>query len=100
MAEYPPKVFIGGFSIKDADIEKMPWVKSKLGIKVKDFIEFANQHTDERGWLNILVNESKTGGLYMELDQFKPSKDEQGNWKPKLEKPEALKVAEDSDSPF
>ena len=77
MAEYPKKVFIGGFSIKDAGIEKMPWVKSKLGIKVKDFIEFANEHMDDRGWLNILVNESQAGTLYMELDQFKPQKKEE-----------------------
>ena len=83
MSEYPEKIFVVGLSLKETNIPKAPWIKAKIGLKMDKFIEFANQHTDERGWFNMTLDESKTGSLYIELDQFKPNRDkENSDWKP------------------
>lgn len=82
MAEYPEKIFVVGLSLKETNIPKAPWIKAKIGLKMDKFIEFANQHTDERGWFNMTLAESKTGTLYIEVDQYK---------REPLEKPESLK---------
>ena len=67
------KVFIEGMSLKEVHIEKVPWVKARIGIKLDKFVDFAKQHVDERGWMNITLAESKAGELYMALDQWKPN---------------------------
>jgi len=76
------KIFIDGFSLNEKHLEKAPWVKAQIGIKLDKFIAFAQQHVDERGWLNITIKESKSGSWYAELDTWK---------RDALEKPEAFK---------
>lgn len=69
--------------MKEVAIKKAPRIKARIGIKMDKFMEFAKQHTDERGWLNMTLAESKVGSLYIELDQFKPNRDkENSEWKP------------------
>lgn len=77
------KIFIEGMSMKEVAIPKAPWIKARIGIKMDKFMEFARQHTDERGWLNMTLAESKKGDLYIELDTFKPNRDKENKeWKP------------------
>lgn len=76
------KIFVDGLSFQEKHIEKAPWVKAKIGLKMDKFIEFAKSHTDDRGWLNMTLAESKAGTLYIELDQYK---------RESLEKPDSLK---------
>jgi len=76
-------------SIQSKSIEKAPWIKGQIGIKLDKFIAFAKQHVDDRGWLNIDIKESKNGEWYCELNTFKKT----------LQKPESLKE-EASDEPF
>ena len=78
-------------SMKEVAIPKAPWIKARIGIKMDKFMEFAKQHTDERGWLNMTLLESKAGSLYIELDQFKPNRDkENSEWKPDPQTPEQI----------
>lgn len=81
------KIFIDGLSLQQKHIEKAPWVKAQIGIKLEKFITFAQQHVDERGWLNITIKESKAGEWYAELDTFKRT----------LQKPESLKEIQTED---
>lgn len=52
--------------------EKAPkWIKGNISVKVDDFIAFAQANQDARGWLNIDIKESKKGGFYLELNEWK-----------------------------
>lgn len=50
----------------------------KLGIKVDDFIAFARQHVNERGYLNLEISPRREQGQYgdthsVSLDDFRPT---------------------------
>lgn len=73
------KIFADGFNYVEKQIPSAPWIKAQIGIKKDKFQAFMDAHTDDRGWVNLTVKESKGGKLYVELDTYK-----------KLEKPEGL----------
>lgn len=47
------------------------FVKGKLSVRVKDFIEFLKVHVNERGFVNIDIKQSKGGNYYCELNQYR-----------------------------
>ena len=55
--------------------EKAPsWIKGQISIKLEDFMVWAQENVDERGWLNVDVKESKNGSLYCELNTYRRDK--------------------------
>jgi len=70
------KQFVQGMWFKKPDEKTPEWIKGKISVKVDEFIEYAKQHKDDRGWLNIDLKKAKTGTLYLELNTFKPKKKE------------------------
>lgn len=85
MAEQTPKIFAEGMSYTPKDIPKAPWIKGQIGVKVDKFIKFAQQHVDERGWVNIDIKEGREGNMYLELNNFRKT----------LEKPNFIKEEEE-----
>ncbi len=76
------KIFADGFSFRSPAQGAPEFVLGRLSCNTSKAIEFLKAHTDDRGWVNMKILLSKGGTEYIELD----------TWKPKLEKPESLKV--------
>jgi hypothetical protein len=72
--------------------EKAPlFVKGNISINVKKFAEFIKeneQYISEKGWMKIVMKESKSQTIYFELDTYKPEKREQA---PQAEKSDTTK---------
>ncbi|MHA1138495.1 MAG: hypothetical protein ACTSSE_18600, partial [Candidatus Thorarchaeota archaeon] len=67
------KVFANGFSFKRR--ENAPeFVVGRLSLKVDDAMAFVKEHMSD-GWINLNVNQARSGNYYVELDTYKP-KDE------------------------
>lgn len=52
-----------------------------LGVKVEDLIAFARQHANERGYINLVIQERREPGKYgdthsVALDTYEPKKRE------------------------
>jgi hypothetical protein len=82
------KIFANGFSFKRK--ESAPeFVVGRQSIKVDDAIAFLTEH-QVNGWVNIDINQAKSGTYYCQLD----------NWK-KDDAPKDIKVASAAtDVPF
>jgi hypothetical protein len=66
------KVFADGFVFKRR--ENAPeWVIGNISVKVEDAVKFLNNNA-KNGWVNLNVNQAKTGNVYIELDTFEPKK--------------------------
>jgi len=64
-------VFAKGFYFKKR--EKSPnFVVGALDLKSEDAIKFIQDNTNNRGYCNLQILESRSGGYYIELDTFKP----------------------------
>lgn len=64
------KVFADGFIFKKR--EKSPdWVVGSLSVKVEEAVEFLKKH-EEKGWVNLDINTSKSGKTYVQLNDWKP----------------------------
>lgn len=74
------KVFINGLISKDIPETTPDWVLGKHSIKVQELIDWltANKNlADENGWINLVTKRSqKTGKRFMEVDTWKPTKQE------------------------
>lgn len=66
------KIFADGFNFKRR--ENAPeWVVGNISVKVEDAVKFLNKHS-KNGWVNLNVNNAKSGKTYIELDTFEPNK--------------------------
>jgi len=63
--------WVNGLYVKEWKID---FVKAKLGIKVKDFIEYLEENSNSEWYVNIDILESKKGWLYAKLNTWKPEK--------------------------
>lgn len=75
------KIFADGLMWKDAHEKAPPFVKGTILVeasKFKAFMEANVQYISPKGWLTIDMKESKKGGIYFELN----------TWKPETSKPE------------
>lgn len=83
------KIFVDGMNAKEANVD---WIVAKMGVKVADHIKFMLKQCPELDlhnphiidfikhidgiiadkWLNYQIPKSKKGGLYVELDTWKP----------------------------
>ena len=66
------KVFASGFMFKRRDAAP-EWVVGNLSVKCKDAVAFMKEHMKD-GWLNLNINQAKSGTYYVELDTFVPKK--------------------------
>lgn len=66
------KIFADGMLFKRRD-NAPEWVLGSISIKVDDFTKFCEDNQD-RGWVNLEVKMSKAGKPYVELDTWKPEK--------------------------
>lgn len=95
------KKFATGLFIGDKG--KSPdWILMKLSIRTKDFIEFLNQNTNDKGYVNVDILESKDGNKkYGVLNEWQPTKQEEERKPPVVDK-SPVKFENDSlqDLPF
>jgi len=68
------KVFADGFSFKRR--ENAPdFVVGRVSVKCDDAVSFMKKH-QKNGWVNLNINQAKSGSYYMELDTFVPKQTE------------------------
>lgn len=65
------KIFPKGISIRKPSDNAPDFIKSNIGINVAEFLDWAEQHMDSRGWVNLDLKLSKEGKQYLELNTFK-----------------------------
>jgi len=76
-------VFVDGMVFQDPHEKAPAFVKFELVVnpqKLADFMRDNMDHTTPKGWMKFVAKESRKGGIYFELDTWKP--------KPKTEAPE------------
>jgi len=74
--EKQEKIFVDGMRFElpnEIMKEKTPWIKAKISVKAPEFILFLEKHQNKGGYINIDLKKSdKTGGMYLELNTWKP----------------------------
>ena len=86
------KIFADGFSFKKREGQP-DFVVGRLSIKVEDALAFLKERANE-GWVNLNINQARSGNYYCELDTWKPNQD--NNKTPK----EAVTQETKEDLPF
>lgn len=70
------KIFANGFSFKRR--ENAPeFVVGRLSLKVDDAMAFVKEHMKD-GWINLNINQARSGNYYVELDTYTPDNKEEG----------------------
>ena len=64
------KIFADGFSFKKREGQP-DFVVGRLSIKVEDALAFLKERASN-GWVNININQARSGKHYCELDTWKP----------------------------
>jgi len=67
------KIFADGFSFKKRE-NQPDFVVGRLAIKIEDAIPFLKERVD-KGWVNLNINQARSGNYYLELDTWKPNTD-------------------------
>tara|TARA_R100000700_G_C3176579_1_gene151552 strand:+ start:410 stop:679 length:270 start_codon:yes stop_codon:yes gene_type:complete len=65
------KIFADGFSFKTREGQP-DFVVGRLSIKVEDALAFLKERASN-GWVNLNINQARSGKYYCELDTWKPS---------------------------
>lgn len=76
------KIFADGFHYEPKEIEKAPWIKGQISVRVNDAIAFLQKHKNERGFVTIDVKVGKSGSWYCELNTWKPNMEVKENTEP------------------
>lgn len=77
------KEFAKGLYFKPKHQKAPDFVLGGLSIKRVDLIEWLNSKPDE--WINLQIKNSKENKLYIEVDNWKPEKEQELNQKNKIE---------------
>ena len=67
-------VFADGLIFKKPHENSPDFVKGSVSVKVSEFIAFLQKH-DNNGWVNLDLKKSQKGGLYFQLNDWKPKTD-------------------------
>lgn len=70
----PEKVFADGIIFSRPKEGAPEFVKGRLSFKVEEAVAFLEKHKKADGWVNCTLLKSRTGSLYIELDQWQPKK--------------------------
>lgn len=84
------KIFPKGMTARKPSDKAPDFIKSNIGIKLDEFLDWAEQHLDERGWVNFDLKLSKEGKQYLELNTFKSKPATNGSGAQKEVSPEEL----------
>lgn len=68
------KIFAKGMRYELPHQSAPTWVRGKISVKVAEFIEFLEQHQNDKGWVNLDVLESKGGNWYIQLNTYQKEK--------------------------
>jgi hypothetical protein len=68
------KIFADGIIFKLPTDKAPNWIKGNITINIEKFTEFIKSQSNERGWINLDVKESKNGTLYVELNTYQKPK--------------------------
>ena len=74
------KIFADGFSFKRRD-NAPDFVVGRMSIKVDDAIAFFKKR-ENKGWVNLNVNQANSGNYYVELDTWTPDNNRTNNERP------------------
>ena len=64
------KIFADGFSFKKRE-NQPDFVVGRMSIKVEDALAFLKERSNN-GWVNLNINQARSGNYYCELDTWKP----------------------------
>ena len=76
MSDNQENILPEGIFLKPPHSGAPSWVKGQIGIKVDKAIEWLNQNQNDRGYVNLDLNESKAGKLYLILNVYVSQKPE------------------------
>tara|TARA_R100001086_G_scaffold246557_2_gene179005 strand:+ start:4202 stop:4471 length:270 start_codon:yes stop_codon:yes gene_type:complete len=82
------KIFADGFSFKKRE-NQPDFVVGRMSIKVEDAIVFLKERSSN-GWVNLNINQARSGNFYCELDTWKPKSQESATTETKKEEKEEL----------
>ena len=85
------KTFANGIIYKEPSAKAPDFVVGGLSVKKSEFIPFLNSQSGD--WVNLQIKLSKAGKPYVELDTWKPNKEE-------TKEPEVPVVETNDDLPF
>ena len=83
------KIFVEGMSVFAPRVGAPDFVKANISIKPTALINFMKEHKEyisDKGYFSVDLMKSKTGGLYLSLNTYKP------NTEVRSKEPEAGKV--------
>lgn len=69
-------IFADGMFVEKPSENAPDFIKLGISIKVAEFTEFLKKHEKASGYVNLNLKKSKGGKLYVDLNDFKPKKDE------------------------
>lgn len=68
------KIFADGLRFDNPSPKAPSYVKGRLSVNVKKFTDFLSKVSNERGWVNLDIKESRNGTLYVELNTYQAPK--------------------------
>ena len=66
------KIFIDGIMAEEPRQNAPEFVKGRISINLDKFYDSAQPHVSPKGWVNLDILESKKGGWYLQLNEWKP----------------------------
>lgn len=64
------KILVGRVEVKQTKFGGL----TKLSFGPNDISKLQEQAQSNKGWVNLILKESKSGNLYLEVDTWKPTK--------------------------
>jgi hypothetical protein len=64
--------FAQGMIVKYPHDNAPDYVKARINIKVTEFVQWLQESAQGQEWINLDLKESQKGGLYAQLDTWKP----------------------------
>ena len=64
------KTFADGIMFRLPSEKSPKWIKGNISVNVAKFTDFLNKVSNERGWVNLDVKDSKNGTMYIELNTY------------------------------
>ena len=93
------KTFANGIIFKEPSSKAPDFVVGSLSVKKSEFIPFLNSQIGD--WVNLQIKLSKAGKPYIELDTWKPNKEETKEPKePRVDSPYIAPEDSSSELPF